>query len=183
MIDRLSQLSLPNDTLIDSLRKKHKLYKDIEKVPKSMRPFERRLTLDVVKDAKFVEAAKEYIETLLKNKEEYGYLYYLMNMPLRVPLDVRFNGEMAIEVGRYDMVVQKLEDLARQWGQTDTLINEITRLELLYFFVLILNFDMIWVKVDFLLQGTNRKGLAHLIAAPERLLRNRREDKNALKEK
>lgn len=171
MIERLKQLRLPNDDLISNIRQKYKL--EIEKVPLCKRPFERRLTLDVLKDTNFVEAAKEYIENLMKNKKEYGYLYYLMNVPLRVPLDVRFNGEMAIECGRYDMVVEKLEELARKWGCSDTLVNEITRVELLYFFILVLNPGINWITVDFMLQGTNRRGLAHLIAAPERLLRNK----------
>ncbi|KAG8175212.1 hypothetical protein JTE90_022635 [Oedothorax gibbosus] len=96
-----------------------------------------------------------------------------MNVKLRVPLDVRFNGEMAIECGRYDLIVEKLDEMARQWGKTESLVNEITRLELLYFFILVLNPDMNWITVDFMLQGTNRRGLAHLIAAPDRLLRNK----------
>lgn len=171
MIEKLKQLRLANDDLITVIRQKYKL--DIYKVPVCKRPFERRLTLDVLKDAKYVEAAKEYIETLLKNQYKYGYLYYLMNVKLRVPLDVRFNGEMAIECGRYDLIVEKLDEMARQWGKTESLVNEITRLELLYFFILVLNPDMNWITVDFMLQGTNRRGLAHLIAAPDRLLRNK----------
>lgn len=80
---------------------------------------------------------------------------------------------MGIECARYDLVMDKLDKLAMQWASKKTMVNEITRVELLYFFLLVLNPDMNWVIVDFLLQGSNRKGHAHLIAAPKRLLRNR----------
>ncbi|GFT26033.1 uncharacterized protein NPIL_17041 [Nephila pilipes] len=156
-------LTLPNDELIEHIRSRHGL--DVSLFPRytTPKPFKRRITLEMVRNGRVVQAAKEYIEHLLKNKEELGYLYHLMKQKLFIKFDVRFNGELAVECARHDQVVDVIDDLAQEWACRGTLMYEITRLELLYFFILLINPEINWVIVDFLLQGT--KGHAHLIAA------------------
>lgn len=173
MIEELRQLMLPNDELIQHIRNKTPLNWSL--VPYSAyKPFKRRITLEVVQNPVILQAARDYIGHLLRNKQEYGYLYYLTTKPLFIKFDVKFNPELAIECRRYDQVVEKIEELAREFACKETLMYEITRLELLYFFLLFLNEDINWIMVDYFLQGSNTKGHGHLIAAPSRLLRNRR---------
>lgn len=171
MNNMLSQLKVTNDELISTLRKQHKL--DIEQIPKykPAKPFQRRITLEVLKDPKYVEAANNYITQLIKHKSYYGYLYFLMSQNLRIKLDVRFHGEWAIECYRYEQIVTKLNELTKKWARENTLLYEVTRVELMYFFILVLNPELNWITVDYYLQGA--KSHAHLMAAPSRLLRNR----------
>ncbi|GFQ87856.1 uncharacterized protein TNCT_735661 [Trichonephila clavata] len=163
MIKYLQKLWLPNDELIAHIRKNRHLDPSLFPRYTTPKPFERRITLDIVQNKYVVEAAKEYIEHLLKNKEEYGYIYHLMKQNLYIQFDVKFNGELAIECARYDQVVEAIDELAREWACKNSLMYEVTRLELLYFFILLMNPEINWTTVDFLLQGT--KGHAHLIAA------------------
>lgn len=173
MIPQLRQLDLPNDQLIQLMRKRHRM--DIEKeIPtcKTMQPFTKRITLELVKCPTVQQMAKTYIEHLLKNKNDCGYLYFLINQPLFVKLDIRFNGEMAIQCSRRDEIVTIIEDLAKTWARENTMLYEVTRLELLYFLVLLINPHLNWVAVDFLLKGTRNH--THLIVAPHRLLKNKK---------
>ncbi|GFR15151.1 uncharacterized protein TNCT_284141 [Trichonephila clavata] len=163
MIKYLQKLWLPNDELIAHIRKNHHLDPSLFPRYTTPKPFERRITLDIVQNKYVVEAAKEYIEHLLKNKEEYGYLYHLMKQNLYIQFDVKFNGELAIECARYDQVVEAIDELAREWACKNSLMYEVTRLKLFYFFILLMNPEINWTTVDFLLQGT--KGHARLIAA------------------
>ncbi|GFQ65909.1 uncharacterized protein TNCT_575031 [Trichonephila clavata] len=163
MIKYLQKLWLPNDELIGHIRKNHHLDPSLFPSYTTPKPFERLITLDIVQNKYVVEEAKEYIEHLLKNKEEYGYLYHLMKQNLYIQFDVKFNGELAIECAQYDQVVEAIDELAREWACKNSLMYEVTRLELLYFFILLMNPEINWTTVDFLLQGT--KGHAHLIAA------------------
>ncbi|GFQ84254.1 uncharacterized protein TNCT_539821 [Trichonephila clavata] len=163
MIKYLQKLWLPNDELIAHIRRNHHLDPSLFPRYTTPKPFERRITFDIVQNKYVVAAAKEYIEHLLKNKEEYGYLYHLMKQNLYIQFDVKFNGELAIECARYDQVVEAIDELAREWACKNSLMYEVTRLELLYFFILLMNPEINWATVDFLLQGT--KGHAHLIAA------------------
>ncbi|GBN13107.1 hypothetical protein AVEN_257688-1 [Araneus ventricosus] len=173
MIEELRQLMLPNDELIRRIRNKYQL--DLSTIPYSVyKPLRRQITLEMVRNPQIVSAAKEYITELLKDKQEYGYLYHLANQKLLIKFDVKFNPELAIECRRYEDVLNIIEKLAKEWFCKDTLMYEITRLELLYFFILLINENMNWIMVDYFLQGSNTKGHAHLIAAPSRLLRNKK---------
>lgn len=171
MIEGLRQLDLPNDHLIRHLRKDlgdHIVCSQNLRCRSSIKT----ITLELVQNPRVVQTAKMYIDRLLKNKLEYGYLYYLQEQPLFLKLDVQFNGEVVIECARYDQVVEVIDNLAKEWACVNTRMYDITRLELLYFFTLLMNPIFNWIQIDFLVQGT--KGYAHLIAAPNRLLRNRR---------
>lgn len=170
MIEYLRQLDLPNDQLIHYLRKQ--LTSKLIPTPHiHCKPYVRTITLELLKNPQVIQIAKQYIDRLLKNKLEYGYLYHLKEQLMYVKLDVRFNGEVVIECARYDQVVDIIDDLAKEWAPVNTRMYEITRLELLYFFTLLINPNLNWITVDTMLQGA--KAYAHLIAAPNRLLRNR----------
>lgn len=170
MIEGLRQLDLVNDLLIRHLRKE--LGEQIVSTQHiQCKPFIKTITLELVQNPRVVAVAKTYIDRLLKNKLEYGYLYYLQEQQLSHKLDIQFNGEVVIECARYDQVVEAIDNLAKEWACVNTLMYEITRLELLYFFTLLMNPIFNWITVDFIVQGA--KGYAHLIAAPNRLVRNR----------
>ncbi|GFQ69547.1 uncharacterized protein TNCT_34011 [Trichonephila clavata] len=126
MIKYLQKLWLPNDELIAHIRKNHHSNPSLFPRYTTPKPFERRITLDIVQNKYVVEAAKEYIEHLLKNKEEYGYLYHLMKQNLYIQFDVKFNGELAIECARYDQVVDTIDELAREWACKNSLMYEVT---------------------------------------------------------
>lgn len=172
MIESLRRLDIPNDQLIRRLQSQHKL--EFKGISCRQAPFARKITLELVKNPLAIKAAEEYIRQLLTHKSEYGYLYHLMNQNLYMKLDVRFNGEMAIECARFEQVVVALNEMAKKWGCEYSVLYEITKVELLYFFLLLINPQLNWITVDFILQGTNRKGHGHLIAAPHRLLKNRK---------
>ncbi|GFS30441.1 uncharacterized protein TNIN_160201 [Trichonephila inaurata madagascariensis] len=85
-----------------------------------------------------------------------------MKQNVYIQFDVKFNGELVIECARYDQVVDAIDELAREWACKNSLTYEVTGLEL-FFFILLINPEINWMTVDFILQRT--KGHAHLIAA------------------
>lgn len=171
MLNKLHQLKLPIDLLVKDIQEQFDLKTEPIKTCTSL--FLKPIKLEMVKDSKFVAAVIHYIDTLLKNPTEYGYLYVLWKKNMMIPLDIHFCGESAIEVNKHDEVVLELNNLAKKWAVENSIMYEITRLEILYFFVLILNPQLNWITVDFLLGGTRREGHAHLLADPSRLLRNK----------
>jgi len=168
MIEKLGQLELAIDELVKYVQKEHNLKAE----PVCNTNFLNLVKLDTVTNPKFIKAAKQYIDFLIGDVLRYGYLYYLWHKNLSIPLDIHFNAETVIESKHYDKVIMALNELARQWGMESTKIYEITRLELLYFFLLILNPKYNWISIDYIVGGA--KDHAHLIAAPSRLLRNRK---------
>lgn len=176
MIERLRQLDIANDELIRDLQQKYDLKHEPECTTSN---FLNVVTLKTVTDPRFVRAAKEYIQLLVKDWSRYGYLYELWKHNMYLPLDVHLNAELVVEHNHYDPIVKELNELARNWGIETTQIFEITRLELLYFFVLILNPKCNWITIDYIVGGVRRH--AHLIAAPTRLLRNREKRPQACK--
>ncbi|GBL73793.1 hypothetical protein AVEN_3106-1 [Araneus ventricosus] len=163
-------MKLPVDHLIEQMR----LPKDLPRKTNTMclAMLKNLIPLELVKNTTIMKAAHDYIVRLLKDKYNLGYLYYLhsMNKRMLIPLDVEFNGELAIEKERFDQVVEEIDKLASEFAPRDTFIFEITRVELLYFFIISINPDLTWIAVDHILQCV--KGHAHLISAPNRIIKS-----------
>ncbi|GBO38111.1 hypothetical protein AVEN_122116-1 [Araneus ventricosus] len=127
-------MKLPVDHLIEQMR----LPKDLIRKTNTMclAILKNLIPLELVKNTTIMKAALDYIARLLKDKYNLGYLYYLhsMNKRMLIPLDVEFNGELAIEKARFDQVVEEFDKLSSEFAPRDTFIFDITRVELLYFF-------------------------------------------------
>jgi hypothetical protein len=170
MIDKLKHLLLPIDDFIDQIRCNHSLDDVVKPLRKRapFKPFDYSVNLDIVKHPKVLQAARSFIIRIMTDKENLGYLYFLSNQHLTIPLNVQFNGELAIECNRYEQVVEAINDLAQEFACQNTLTYEITRVELLYFFIRLVNPHMNWITIDYILQCI--KGHAHLISAPNRIV-------------
>lgn len=130
--------------------------------------FKNMITLKLIQDEKVRAASRDYVYRLLQDEERLGYLYHLSKQKMVVQLDVRFNGELVIEPGEhYDDVVKAIDDVAREFACSDTPMFQITRVELLYFYTMLMNPHLNWVTVDHLLRC--QRNHDHLIAAPSRL--------------
>lgn len=152
-IEKLKLIQTPPDDLISVLRTDFDISKFI-KIHK-LQPFTSYVTHALVSDTEIVKTAKKYIVELLKNKSRYGFLYYLNTKKLIVPLHFNFNGELIIDPQHHHMIVNDIHNIAKDFACTDNLIFEITKIELLYFFTLLINVHLNWVTVDHIL-GCNK---------------------------
>ncbi|GFY38827.1 uncharacterized protein TNIN_3521 [Trichonephila inaurata madagascariensis] len=124
--------------------------------------------LALVKD--YQDAARDHIYKLLQNKETYGYLYFLNAQPLLVPLHVRFNAELIVDSCHYREIVAEIDRLAREFACPPSTFYDITRVELLYFFTLLVKPQLNWIQVNHLLRGNTHHD--YLIAHPERIVKD-----------
>ncbi|GIY03991.1 uncharacterized protein CDAR_304841 [Caerostris darwini] len=136
--------------------------------PNLFKAFEFSVTLELVQNETVKKAAKTYIYRLLAEKEKFGYLYFLLNQRMAVPLDVQFNGELVIESENFDQVVETIEKMAQEFN-CNTRIFEVTCVELLYFFTMLVNPYVKWIAVDYALQCARTH--AYLISAPARIVK------------
>lgn len=168
MIEKLRTISLQIDILLDDLIQAYHLEKTVAPLRREhgVKPLKYTVTLDLVKNEKVLEVARMYIMRLLTQKEKYGYLYFLNSQNLLIPLNVQFNGEMIIERLFYEEVLEAIHKLASEFACPETSMYELTRVELLYFFVMLMNREFNWVSVDYLLQGNKSHSL--LVAHPSR---------------
>ncbi|KMQ83656.1 hypothetical protein RF55_19442 [Lasius niger] len=161
-IEVLRSASTPIDKLIRqiTLCGCKELYK-----PHKFPPFTSYVTLEVVN--KYSDQAKQHIYQLLAQKEKYGFLYNLNSRRLVVPLTVSFNGDLVIDPEYYIEIVDRIDGLARDFHCPGSQTYEITRLELLYFFTLLVNPQLNWITLDYLLKGNRCH--AYLVASPDRI--------------
>lgn len=152
-MNRLKKLIIPVDNL---MQKKYR--PELGHVSKyasfhKFLPFTSFVTLDLVKDPKVSAAARDYIFKLLQDKEKYGYLYFLNSQNLLIPLNVQFNGELVFEMCRHNSIVEEIDKMAKQFTcSSNELFFEITRIELLYFFTMLMNPHLNWIVVDSMLR-------------------------------
>jgi hypothetical protein len=171
MNSTLEQLLLPIDTLAENLYRSHQLDNIEQKYAKPHQfasPFRNMITLAFVKDERVKKAAREYIYKLLEDKKKLGFLYYLNNQKLVVQLDLNFNGELIIESNQYEKVIEEMDEIARAFACSGTSFYEITRIEILYFYTMLLNPHLNWIYIDYLLRCNRAHD--HLIASPTRFL-------------
>lgn len=161
---KVTDMRLPVDDLITKsyridTSKYHKFHKFL--------PFTSRVTLNLVKEE--ASAARKYVLQLLQEKEQYGYLYFLNTKPLLVPLNLQFNPELVVDPEQYDEIVAEIDRLAKMFACPPSTLFEITRIELLYFFTLLVNEKLTWIAVDHLIRGN--KSHDYLLSSPERLIK------------
>lgn len=105
------------------------------------------ITLQLVLDFKLL--AKAHIEQLLSNKLEYGTLYHLKDVYKFNSLYVEYENFPLIEPD----VMNEIKNMAKQFFRENSTSYNITCLELLYFFALIVNPSYNWITIDYLSQG------------------------------
>lgn len=162
----VSKLKLPVDILLEKSFRNHLNVCKFVKFHKFL-PFSSFVTLDLVRDEEVRRAAQDYISKLMLEKEQYGYLYFLNSKRLLIPLNLQFNADLAVDPENFDEIVAEIDTLARLFACPSNQIFEITRIELLYFMILLVNPKLTWIAVDHYVRGNRNH--AYLIAAPNRL--------------
>lgn len=152
MISYLTQLKLPVDHLVRKLCREEHL-ESLARHPV--------VTLRLVKDPTLQRVARQYITKLLNFRELYGYLYFLNTKRLRKPLTIDYKSEGFAE----PLVDEALQELAREFS-TDPLFQDITRVELLYFCILLVRPSLSWLAIEAQLQCVPCH--AHLLMSPDR---------------
>lgn len=152
MIKKLKKLVLP----VDDLLKDYRICGPANKI----------LTLNFVQNKDLQGKAKNYIIKLLENMEQYGYLYYLYDKNLYIPLQVELKGETFMECGYEYRIKKELESQASQFFQCDDIKFRITYVELLYFYIRIMDPTLTWIAVEYKIQSVPYH--THLIMSPDR---------------
>lgn len=156
---------LPTDDLIDEFRMH---LKDVQKYTKyhSIKPFQSYVTLNLIHYVGEFYAQK-YIIKLLNEQEKYGYLYHLYYKNLKIPLDIRFNSYLILDREDSDRIIYEINKIARNFYSTNDFRYHITRLELLYFYTLLINPYLTWITLDYLVKGNRLH--SYLIGSLNRL--------------
>lgn len=111
--------------------------------------------------------ATDYIEHLKKDKE-CGFLYNLSSQKMIIPLNIDFDDwHVLIDPWNTKHIIDEIDAIAKQCRCDSPITNDITRLELLYFYTLLLNPDLTWIVVDYLARGNRFH--SYLISHPKRL--------------
>lgn len=152
-IDYLKKVKrLPTDDLINEFRIH---LKDVQKYTKHHRfePFQSYVTLNLIHYVgEFY--AKKYIIKLINEQEKYGYLYHLYNKNLKISLDISFNNyKLILDPVDSDRIIYEINKIARCFYSTNDFRYLITRLELLYFYTLLINPTLTWITLDYLIKG------------------------------
>ena len=155
------------DDLID---KEFRPYlKQLEKFTKchKLKPFRSYVTLNLIH---YVgeNFAKKYISKLLNEQEKYGYLYYLHHKNLKIPLDIRLNGsDLVLDNMDFNKIMYEINKIALYFFAPGDSRFNITRLELIYFYTLLINPYLNWITIDYLVKGNRFH--SYLLASPKRL--------------
>lgn len=177
MYEKLSTCILPIDDLLKEMIRDESLERELQfvKTCGGMYPVKRLVTLDLVTNKKIANVARKYISKLLENKEEYGYLFFLSDQPMLIPLDVHFKGvEVFTDYANKDRIVAVMEELASEFGCKGTMLYEISLVECYYFFIRLVNPHLTWAAVDYMLNCVRLH--VHLIMSPDRIFNYRIED-------
>lgn len=168
-IDKVLKIKTPADDLINIFRNDL----DVSKFIKfhKFKPFTSYVTLALVTDPDAIKLSKKYIIELLRNQSKYGFLYFLNTKKLIIPLILTFNGDLIIDPQNHYEISKVLNEIARDFAcpNENEAMYEITKIELLYFFTLLVNNNLTWVTVDHILKCN--KFHTYLYAAPERLIK------------
>lgn len=165
MIEKLSKLHLPVDNLFKELYGKESLDPIIKSLQLCNKP-QNNITSRLVSHTKIVATAKRYIWILLQEKERFGYLYFLNAQHMIIPLDVQFKGELFIDPNEKEIIIDALDEMASKFACRGTVMHQITKIELFYFFIRLVNLNMTWLEIEYRLQSM--KWHAHLLISPDR---------------
>ena len=159
-IDLLKKSLISNDELFAEADKE--FFEEVFHKPTVHHPFKNLVTVDLVNDSTARLLAMRYILKLLENKEKYGYLYFLADQArLSVPLKINLLGaEIIVE---NDGVVSTIEKIAKMFMCSQhKQYHAITCVELLYFFVHLVNTHLNYIQIDYMIRCI--KSHQHLIA-------------------
>ena len=169
MYERLATCRLPVDNLLSEFYQTESLEPIIKSInPRFGKwPIEHYISLDLVMHPKIRDVVRKYITKLLEDKEQYGYIYYLSNQNLLIPLTVRFQGiEVFTEHEDRDRVFKAIDELASEFGCRGSLMHEITMVEIYYFFIRLINRKLSWLAVEYMINSIQQH--VHLLMSPER---------------
>lgn len=163
MTEHLNRMQLPIDKFTNIVRQE--LISVLEKMSKKgapFKPFESVVTYEMVKNPQIISAARAYIVQLLKDKKNLGYLYHLHDQKMFMPLNIQVNFDLVTECRRAQDIKTEISKIASEIACPDSQTYEITRLELLYFFIKLVNPSMNWILIDYILLGNRNH--AHLMS-------------------
>ena len=167
MYERLALCHLPVDNLMWELYQTESL----EPIVKSMNPRHGSIAFyissDLVKHPKLKDVVRKYISKLLEDRENYGYLYYLSNQNLLIPLTVRFQGiEIFTENEDKGEILKAIEELASEFALKGSQMHEITMIEIYYFFIKLVNPNLSWLAIEYIINSVRQH--VHLLMSPDR---------------
>lgn len=167
MIEKLKQLYLPVDELLEEYCKNLGSVVHLCQQCGHSDHIRYLITLSLVQNKEVVKIAYKYITKLLEEKEQYGYLYFLNDQKMFIPLIIEdFKGDVFIDSKDKSKVKEELEKMAAHFVQKNSKMFQITIVELLNFFIRIINPTFTWLAVENMMQCVPWH--THLIVSPDR---------------
>ena len=137
-IDKLYEYIIYHNSNLPKYYKRNSAFKQFNNV-----------TLQLVLD--FKVPAKAHIDQLLNNKLEFGTLYHLEKVYKFNSLYIEYENFPLIEPN--ENIMKEIKDIAVKFFHENTTSYNITCLELLYFFALLVNPTYNWIIIDYLSNG------------------------------
>lgn len=109
------------------------------------------ITLQLVLDFKL--SANTHIKELINNVLLYGSLYHLAQINHFNNLYIEYTTFPLINQNEQESIMREIKSIAVLFYKEDTLLYNITCLELLYFFSLIINSAYSWICIDYISNG------------------------------
>lgn len=159
----LRDRTIPKDEYINYLRNALK-YEVILCKNKNNTPFQQTINLQLIRNDKVCQAAHMYIKDLIEHDYILGTLYFLNKQCLLNPLKLEFNAYSVVDFEFFSEIVTEIDTMAQTYFNPSDINFECTKIELLYFFILIINPHLNWITIDFLLQGN--KLHPYIISSP-----------------
>lgn len=150
MIEKLSKILLPNDLLLKEYVQTYPVLQ--QQHPKKTCGWVGSVTKDWVMDTRVQEIAKRFIARLFEKRECVGYSYHLNAQEMLKPLAVQFKWEPFVAAEDKNQILAHIQDMADEFACSDTLIHDITKVELLYFYIRVANPSLSWLAVEYMLQ-------------------------------
>lgn len=148
MIPKLSKILLPNDFLLKEYSKTYPVLQSHHRKCSMVGS----VTRDLVLDKQVQEIAKRFISRLFEKRECVGYSYHLNAQEMLKPLTVQFKWEPFVAAEDKNKIIGKIQDMADEFACPNTLMHDITKVELLYFYVRVSNPSLSWLAVEYMLQ-------------------------------
>lgn len=108
----------------------------------------RNVTLQLVLDFKIT--ANYHIKELINNTLNYGSLHHLAQTQNFIHLNVNYLSFPLIEIEKREEIMKEIENIASIFYKPNTLLFNVTCLELLYFFAVLVNPNYNWITIDYI---------------------------------
>lgn len=136
-IDELYQFVIYNNNNLTKYYKKNTAFNQFNDITK-------QLVLD------FKLSAKSHIENLINNTSKYGILYSLAKVTKFNTLYIDYTTFPLIDQRDHDTIMNEIKNIANKFYAENTYLYNITCLELIYFFSVIVNPSYNWITMDYL---------------------------------